>query len=113
MWAQLSTVRVKDVEPDTIREAMEQLREFEQPDSGLLRTLVMADQSDPTRVLVLVLFESEEQARARESDPRREPGVMALRERLAGALDGPPQYTDLHVLADLGPAPSGDVPADR
>ena len=47
------------------------MRTFEQPESGLLRTTVMQDQKDPARVFVLVVFESEEKARARETDPRR------------------------------------------
>ena len=103
MWAQLSTVRVKDGKADVVGEAMEQLRSFEQPDSGLLRTIVMQDQNDPERVLVLVVFESEEKARARESDPRREEGVHALRDRLGEVLGGAPEYTDLNVLAELVP----------
>ena len=65
MWAQLNAVRVKEGMLDVVVRAMEQLRDFEQPDSGLLRTIVMQDQKDPARLLVLVLFESEEKARAR------------------------------------------------
>ena len=103
MWAQLSTVRVKEGKVDAVSEAMEQLRAFEQPDSGLLRTIVMQDQKDPARVLVLVVFESEEKARARENDPRREEGIQALRTSLAEVLQGTPEYTDLNVLAELVP----------
>ena len=103
MWAQLSTVRVKAGKADAVGEAMQQLRAFEQPDSGLLRTLVMQDQQDPERMVVLVVFESEEKARARESDPRREEGVHALRAGLAEVLEGAPEYTDLNVVADLVP----------
>ncbi len=103
MWAQLSTVRVNEGKAEAVAEAMEKLRSFEQADSGLLRTIVMQDQHDPARVLVLVVFESEEKARAREDDPRREEGVQALRTSLAGVLQAPPEYTDLDVLAELVP----------
>ncbi len=103
MWAQLSTVRVKDGKAEVVAEAMEKLRAFEQADSGLLRTTVMQDQHDPERVLVLVVFESEEKARARENDPRREQGVQALRASLAEALAAAPEYTDLDVLTELVP----------
>ena len=103
MWAQLSTVRVNEGETEAVAKAMEQLRAFEQPDSGLLRTIVMQDQKDPARVFVLVVFESEEKARARESDPRRQEGVQALRTSLAEVLQGAPEYTDLNVIADLVP----------
>ncbi|MFZ2014292.1 MAG: antibiotic biosynthesis monooxygenase [Nocardioides sp.] len=103
MWAQLSSTRVKEGQVDAVGRAMEQLRTFEQPDSGLLRTMVLQDQNDPTHVFVLVVFESEEKARAREADPRREEGVQALRKDLAEVLAGAPEYTDLTVLADLVP----------
>ena len=101
MWAQLSSIRVKEGQGDAVVRAMELLRTFEQEDSGLLRTIVMEDQKDPAHVFVLVVFESEEKARAREADPRREEGVQALRNDLAGVLAGAPEYTDLTVLADL------------
>jgi heme-degrading monooxygenase HmoA len=103
MWAQLNAVRVKEGMLDVVVRAMEQLRDFEQPDSGLLRTIVMQDQKDPARLLVLVLFESEEKARAREADPRRQEGVQALRASLADVLEAAPEFTDLSVIADLVP----------
>ncbi|GAA2141622.1 hypothetical protein GCM10009844_12190 [Nocardioides koreensis] len=103
MWAQLSSVRVKEGGADEVGRAMEQLRTFEQPGSGPLRTLVMQDQKDPARMFVLVVFESEEKARAREADPRREEGVRALRASLAGVLEAVPEYTDLEVIAELVP----------
>lgn len=103
MWAQLNAVRVKEGMLDVVVRAMEQLRDFEQPDSGLLRTIVMQDQKDPAHLLVLVLFESEEKARAREADPRRQEGVQALRASLAEVLEAAPEFTDLSVISDLVP----------
>jgi heme-degrading monooxygenase HmoA len=103
MWAQLNSVRVNEGEIDAVSKAMEQLGSFEQPDSGLLRTLVMQDQKDPARLFVLVVFESEEKARARENDPRRQEGVQALRTSLAEVLQGAPEFTDLNVIAELVP----------
>jgi quinol monooxygenase YgiN len=103
MWAQLSAVRVNEGEIGAVRKAMERLRSFEQPDSGLLRTIVMQDQKDSGRVLVLVVFESEEKARAREADPRRQEGLQALRASLAEVLQAAPEFTDLNVIADLVP----------
>ena len=103
MWAQLNAVRVKEGMLDVVVKAMELLRDFEQPDSGLLRTIVMQDQKDPARLLVMVLFESEEKARAREADPRRQEGVQALRASLAEVLEAAPEFTDLSVIADLVP----------
>ena len=39
-----------------------------------MQTLTMRDQNDPELVYTLVVFESEEKARAREQDPRRQEG---------------------------------------
>ncbi|HYA68052.1 MAG TPA: antibiotic biosynthesis monooxygenase, partial [Acidimicrobiales bacterium] len=73
MWAQLMRFRVKPGK-DTAG-LREQLQAVEQPDSGLLRSIVMRDQKDPGQFYVLVMFESEEKARARERDPRRQEGL--------------------------------------
>ena len=95
MRAQLITMRVQPgngtAEPDN------QLRAAEQPGSGLVRTLVMHDQKDPSQVYTLVVFESEDKARAREQDPRRQEALQAVRAVMAGIFDGPPQFTDLTV----------------
>jgi hypothetical protein len=63
MWAQLITTRLKPGKD--MAEAQNQLRAAEQPGSGLVRTLVVQDQKDPSQVYTLVVFESEEKARAR------------------------------------------------
>lgn len=105
MWAQLIAARVSagvDVEGvgPQLRATQEALRAAEQPGSGLLRTLVMQDQSDPRRVLTLVVFESEEKARARERDPRRDEGLQAARAAMAGLFEGAPEFTDLTVVEE-------------
>jgi hypothetical protein len=98
MWAQLITMRLK---PGTdMAAAHHQLRAAEQPGSGLVRTLVMRDQKDPSQVYTLVVFESEEKARAREQDPRRQEGLHAARAVMAGIVDGPPQFTGLRVAEE-------------
>ena len=50
-----------------------------------------------TSPLAYVVFESEEKARARESDPRRTEGLQRARAMMAEAYAGPPQFTDLVV----------------
>jgi len=72
MWAQLMRWQLKPGK-DTAG-LREQLQAVEQPDSGLLRTMIMQDQKDPEQFYTLVVFESEEKARAREPDPRRQEG---------------------------------------
>jgi len=73
---------------------------IEQADSGLLRTMVLRCQADPTLVYVLVVFESEEKARAREQDPRRQHGLEHIRAAMGDVLDGPPEFFDLDVLRE-------------
>ena len=98
MWAQLMSFRVKPGN-DTAG-LRKQLQAIEQPDSGLLRTMVLQDQKDPDHFYTLVVFESEEKARARERDPRREEGLQVLRAMLADKLAGPPEFTDLAVAEE-------------
>ena len=80
MWAQLIKMRVKPGKD--IAELNKQIQAAEQPGSGLVRSLMMHDQKDPSQVYGLVVFESEEKAREREQDPRCEerlqPGGIEL-----------------------------------
>jgi hypothetical protein len=75
------------------------LKRYEQEDSGLLRELFMQEEGDPDSAYILALFESEEKARRREQDPRRSEGQQATRELMAETLAGPPEFTDLTVIA--------------
>jgi len=63
----------------------------------------MRDQNDPSRVYTLVLFESEEKARARERDEHRLEGLTAARATMAEMFDGPPEFVDLTVVNDFEP----------
>ena len=103
MWAQLITVRLKPGKERDLPRLIEELKATEQPGSGLLRSSAMQDQSDPSRVHMLVLFESEEKARERENDPRREDGLRTARATMAEMFEGAPEFTDLTVLADWAP----------
>jgi heme-degrading monooxygenase HmoA len=100
MWAQLQRSTSKPEKQSELLNVFEELRAIEQPGSGLRRTLVMRSQTDPTQVFVLVLFDSEEKARARERDPRRQGGLERIRAALPAVLDGPPEFFDLEVVSD-------------
>ena len=101
MWAQLITTRLKPGSEEKLSELFEQLRAAEQPGSGLVRSTAMRDQNDPSRVYMLVVFESEEIARARESDTRREEGLQAARATMAEIFDGAPEFIDLTVVDEV------------
>ena len=103
MWAQLITTRLKPGREDDLPVLIEQLQAVEQPGSGLLRSTAMRDQNDPSRVYMMVVFESQEAARARENDPRRDEGLKAARATMAEIFDGPPEFVDLTVVEDFLP----------
>jgi quinol monooxygenase YgiN len=103
MWAQLITTRVKDGSEAELQKLFQQLRDAEQADSGLVRSLVMRDENDPSSLSMLVVFESEEKARARESDPRRADAIAAARATMADVFDGPPSFTDMTVIEEFTP----------
>jgi heme-degrading monooxygenase HmoA len=101
MWAQMITWSLKPGKEQDLPKLFEQMRVTEQPGSGLVRSLFMRDQKDPSRVYTLVLFESEEKARARESDERRQEALTAARAMMAEIFDGPPQFVDLAVVDEF------------
>jgi heme-degrading monooxygenase HmoA len=105
MWAQLIEMRLREGrEPeDTIRSMADVAAAFraaEQPGSGLVRSQFMRDQADPSRIISLVVFESEEQARAREQDPRRAERLAEARSMMAELFEGPPTFTDLEIVEE-------------
>jgi hypothetical protein len=101
MWAQLIKVRLQ---PDAELPAMaDLLKEYEQEGSGLVRELFMQETGDPESAYILALFESEEKARTREQDPRRSEGQQATQQLMAKTLAGPPEFTDLTVIAEWIP----------
>ena len=100
MWAQLQKVRTKPERESELLDVFEQVQAIEQTDSGLLRSTVMRSQTDPTLFYVLVVFDSEEKAREREQDPRRQQGLERIRAAMGGVVEGPPEFFDLDVLRD-------------
>jgi hypothetical protein len=103
MWAQLIRTHLKDGSEAGLQRLEQQLRDAEQPGSGLVRTLIMREQQDPSSLVMLVVFESEDMARARENDPRRAEGLAAARATMAEIFDGPPSFTDLLVEDEYTP----------
>jgi quinol monooxygenase YgiN len=100
MWAQLIKVRLKPGEEEGLRRVYQQLQATEQEGSGLVRSTLMRDQKDPNALYMLIVFESEEKARARERDPRREEALQEVRATMAQIYEGPPTFTDLTVVAE-------------
>ncbi len=103
MWAQIIKMRAKPGREQDLMAMHERIQALEEPDSGLLRTTIGWDQKDPQVSYVLVVFESEERARAREQNPRRQEAMAALMSGMADVLEGPPEFVDLTVAQDVAP----------
>ena len=103
MWAQLISAHLKPGKDQEVAKLFDQLKATEQPGSGLLRSMTFRDQKDPTRIFTLVIFDSEEKARAREQDPRRRAGLEAVRATMADVFDGAPEFVDLTLINEFVP----------
>ncbi len=103
MWAQLITTRIKPGKEGELPRLMKEFRDAETPHSGFIRSTAMQDQNDPSRLIMLVVFESEEKAHAREADPQRENDLAGARALMAEIFDGPPEFVDLTVVDENAP----------
>lgn len=101
MWAQLIKTRLKPGKEEELERLYQQLQATEQPGSGLVRSTAMRDQKDPSSVYMMIVFESEEKARAREQDPRRQEGLQDVRATMAEIFEGPPEFVDLNVVEEI------------
>jgi quinol monooxygenase YgiN len=103
MWAQLIKTRLKPGKEEDLERLYQQLQATEQPGSGLVRSTAMRDQKDPRAVYMMVVFESEEKARAREQDTRRQEGLKEAQATMADIFEGPPEFVDLTVEVEMTP----------
>ncbi len=103
MWAQLISTRLKPGREGDLPKLVEAFRAVEQPGSGLIRSLTMQDQNDPSRAHMVVVFDSEDQARARENDPRRQEALTPARSLMADLFEGAPEFVDLIVVDEMLP----------
>ena len=100
MWAQMMTMRLRPGKESELSRIYELLLSAETPGSGLLRSTAMRDDKDPSRVVHVVIFESEEKARVREQDAARQETLAKVRELMAEVFEGAPEFVDLTVLED-------------
>lgn len=100
MWAQLITMKQTQGSVRELDALIADLHATEHGGSGLLRSITMTDRADPTSVHVLVVFESEAKARAREADESRAAALAPVRAQMAEMFEGPPDFTDLDVVAE-------------
>jgi quinol monooxygenase YgiN len=98
MWAQLITAQLHPGKDSDLAASIELQEAAELPGSGLVRSIVMRDQNDPSRLLFLVVFENEEKARAREKSPERLEALKPIRAMMSQMFAGPPEFIDLAVV---------------
>lgn len=110
MWAQLIRTRLKPGKESELDHLSQLLRSSEEQGSGLLRSTMMRDQNDQDSLYMLVVFESEAKARAREADQNREAALRDARVLMGDIFASPPEFTDLSVAADVV-APGGEAAA--
>ena len=100
MWGQMITTRLKPGKEGELPKVIAQLKAAEQPGSGLVHSTATLDAKDPSRVVMFVVFESEEKARERENDTRRQEGLQAARTIMMDIFEDAPEFTDLTVVDD-------------
>jgi hypothetical protein len=101
MWAQIIKTGLKAGKEGELERLHQQFQAAEQPGSGLVWGATMRDQNDPSVVYMMIVCESEEKARAREQDPRREQGLADARATMAEIFEGPVEFVDLAVVAEM------------
>jgi heme-degrading monooxygenase HmoA len=94
------TTRLKPGKEGDLPKVIAQLKAAEQPGSGLVHSTATLDAKDPSRVIMFVVFESEEKARERENDTRRQEGLQAARTIMMDIFEDAPEFTDLTVVDD-------------
>src|SRR5690348_120287 len=101
MWAQIIKTGLKPGSEAGLERLQQQFQAAEQPGSGLVWSATMIDQKDPGVIYMMIVCESEEKARERERDPRREPGLAEARATMAEIFEGPIEFIDLNVVGEM------------
>jgi hypothetical protein len=104
MWIQIIKARLKSGKDAELAGLMKELQAIEQPGSGLVRTIVTREQQDPSALQMIIVFESEAKARAREQDEQRQDNLGPARQTMAEIFEGPPEFVDLEVIEEYTPA---------
>jgi heme-degrading monooxygenase HmoA len=92
------TSRLKPGRDDDLATLTAQIKAAETPGSGLIHSTATRDSKDPSRVIMFVVFESEEKARERENDSHRQESLAGARVTMQEIFEGPPEFTDLTVV---------------
>ena len=95
-FVQLIEMRTKNI--DEIQKLEEDWRAATEGKRTLQKALVGRDRNDPDRHFVIAFFDDYESAMVNSNLPE----TQAFGEKQFALLDGPPQFTDLDVIDELG-----------
>jgi antibiotic biosynthesis monooxygenase (ABM) superfamily enzyme len=97
MWAQIIKTRMKPGVERDMAEIRDEMMDRVGQRPGLIRSLWMQNQNDPQEYYTVIVFETEEQARAGERELEQDP----LFQRIRSLGEGTPEYIDLNVIESL------------
>ena len=103
MWAQLISTRLKPGKDEELPKLFDQLKATEQPGSGLVRSMAFRDQKDPSRIVTLVIFESEESSSPGAGRTPAGGTNRCVEATMAEVFEGAPEFVDLTVINDFAP----------
>ena len=94
MWAQIVKTRMRQGVEQEMAEIGDAMRSRIGERPGLVRSLWMQNQEDPQEYYTVIVFESEEQARAGERELEQDP----LFQRVRSLGEGTPEFVNLNVI---------------
>ncbi|GAC1635668.1 MAG: hypothetical protein NVS4B2_23340 [Chloroflexota bacterium] len=97
MWAQIIKTRMKPGAEDEIAKIRDEFVERIRRRPGLIRSVWMRNQKDPSEYYTVIMFESEQQAREGERDIEHD----EIFQRIRTITDGTPEYVDLTVIEEI------------
>jgi quinol monooxygenase YgiN len=100
VWAQIIKTQLKAGRDADFVDLMKHFRSAEKADSGLLHSYAARDQTDPSSVYMIVIFESEEKARIRERDEERQASLEPARQVMGEIFDGPVEFLNLEIVEE-------------
>lgn len=93
MWAQIIKARLKPNSEAEMKQLMDEI-EGETPQSPFVGSIALENQNNPGEYYTVVLFESEEAARANENTPEQQARVQ----KIQALYEGQPEFVDCRVV---------------
>ncbi|HZU13984.1 MAG TPA: antibiotic biosynthesis monooxygenase [Chloroflexota bacterium] len=99
MWAQLIKAQIKPGKAHELDELYREVDSRMSRDSGWVRSLSLRNSKNGQELYAVVVFDSQEKARAYEQSPEQ----AELTSRLGDLMDGPPEFVDFDEVTEYAP----------